>query len=74
MRYKLNEVEEKTLDKWISSRKVKSALYKGAKLSITFTETGIGLHKMAELDKGLHADDMVVYPPLSKDITDYGCW
>lgn len=74
MRYKLNEVEEKTLEEWVNSRRVKSALRKGAKLSITFTETGIALHKMAELDKGLSAADAVVYPPLSKDITDYDCW
>jgi hypothetical protein len=73
-RYTLNDTENATLEKWLNTRAVKSAIKKGAKLSLTFHETGIGMHIMAELDKGVFPDDMVVYPPLSKDITDYGSW
>jgi hypothetical protein len=73
-RYTLNDTENATLEKWLNTRAVKSAIKKGAKLSLTFHETGIGLHIMAELDKGAWINEAFANPPPSKDITDYGSW
>lgn len=73
-RFTLNETENATLEKWLNTRVVKGAMKKGAKLSLTFKETGIGLHIMAELDKGVPPTQAVIYPPPSKDVTDYGSW
>jgi hypothetical protein len=68
LHYKLNEVEETTLEKWVNSRKVKTALYKGGgKLTLTFSESGIGLHIQANVMK----DGVSL---MTHDVTDYESW
>lgn len=74
MQYRLNETEEKTLEKWLNTKAIKGALKKGARLSLTFSETGIGRSVIAKLDNGILPTQYIIYPPPQKDITDYKSW
>jgi len=65
-RYTLNDSENAALEKWVNRPKVKKAL-KAGKLTLTFSETGIGMHIQADVMKD--GQSLVTL-----DATDYGSW
>lgn len=73
--YRLNENEEKSLEKWLNKRDVKRAIKHGASVSFTFCHgSGIGRTIWVKLQFGVDRDgNRFELGPL-QNITDYESW